>query len=186
MSVNHIQAKTKQDTKLRLNGLWQYDFGQVLMVEGLDLPEHVQVHFAIITKRCGDQVPAYRIMATVIDGVLSVGIPDEMLVNNDTKRNYNIHAYVYEIDSDSGESIAEIVMPVRVRPKPDDYIPPEEEYSLVNEVTALANSASVTLSEAQSAVAVANEAIEVFSNFEEEDPTMEAISIEELIHILRV
>ena len=184
MSVNHITAKTKQDTKLRLNGLWQYDFGQVLEVEGLDLPETVQVHFAVITKRCGDQVPAYRIVATVTDGVLSVNIPDEMLINNDTRRNYNIHAYIYEVGEDSGESIAEIVMPVRVRPKPDDYIPPEIEYSLANELTALANGMAVTLEEAQNAVDVANEAIEVFSDFEEEDPTMVAMNIDEIINIL--
>ena len=171
MKTNYIHATTKQDIKLRLLGLWQYDFGQILKVDGLDLPEVVQVHFYVKTKKLPNEEPlAYRVIAEVVDGVLSVAIPDILLVNKDIKKNYNIYAYIYKVDAESGESIAEIVMPVRARPKPDDYIPPDIEYSLADQVTVALNKT--------------NETFDLISNFEEEDPTMEAISNMDLINIL--
>ena len=171
MNTNYIKAKTKQDIKLRLLGLWQYDFGQILQVDGLDLPEVVQVHFYIKTKKIPNEEPlAYRVIAEVTDGILTVPIPDILLINKNTRKNYNIHAYIYRVDDESGESIAEIVMPVRARPKPDDYIPPDVEYSLADQVTQALNKATETL--------------EIISNFEEEDPTVEPISNMDLINIL--
>ena len=48
-------------------------------------------------------------------------IPDALLMEPN-----HLHGYVYEIDGDRGETVREFMLPVIRRPKPEDYVEPEE------------------------------------------------------------
>ena len=56
-------------------GLWQWDYGQQLRIEGLHLPTVVEIHFSL-QEAGGEAVP--RVGVTK-DGVTTVTIPDSML-----------------------------------------------------------------------------------------------------------
>lgn len=98
----------------------QYDYGQILRLCG-ELPSPVEVQFSL--QKTGGEAP--RRLGTEVDGAIEVEIPDEMLRNNDTTHNYQIYAFVYVRDETSGETTHRIVIPVKSRPKPGNYLPPE-------------------------------------------------------------
>ena len=104
------------------SGLWQYDYGQKLRIQGLDLPTAVEIHFSL-QETGGESVT--RVGVTK-DGVTDVPIPDSMMENNGTNRDYKIYAFIYLTDDSSGETIRKIVMPVRSRPKPEAFDTPED------------------------------------------------------------
>ena len=37
----------KESAKTIYKDLWQYDYGQILRIEGLDLPKAVEIHFSL-------------------------------------------------------------------------------------------------------------------------------------------
>ena len=61
-------------------GLWQYDYGQILRLQGIKLPTAVEIHFSLQEKG-GESVTR---IGTTKDGVTDVVIPDSMLENDDT------------------------------------------------------------------------------------------------------
>ena len=112
-----IWAVFDADDQANAYGLWQWDYGQVLQIQGLTLPPAVEIHFS--TQRAtGDSVT--RIGVTR-DGVTSVTIPDSMLEGTGT-----IYAFVYLTDEASGETIRWIKMPIQPRPKPEAFEQPED------------------------------------------------------------
>ena len=106
----------KGDTQKGIIGkLDQYDYGQILRIQGLSLPPVVEVHFAM-RERGGDSVSRIGITK---DGVTDVPIPDSMLENNNTPQDYSIYAFVYITDATSGKTEYRIALSVRARPKPE-------------------------------------------------------------------
>ena len=105
-------------------GLWQWDYGQQLRIEGLHLPTAVEIHFAL-QEMGGEAIPR---VGTTKDGVTTVTIPDSMLEGNSTvwtaDKIYNIHAWIYLSDRTSGETIKRITMQVKARPKPKAFEAP--------------------------------------------------------------
>ena len=105
-------------------GLWQWDYGQQLRIEGLHLPTAVEIHFAL--QETGGE--AITRVGTTKDGVTTVTIPDSMLEGNGTAwtadKAYNIYAWVYLSDKSSGETIKRITMQVKSRPKPEAFEAP--------------------------------------------------------------
>ena len=95
--------------------LIQYDYGQILRIQGLNLPAAVEIHFALQPKG-GTSVTR---IGTTKDGVTDVLIPDSMLENDDTPNDYNIYAFVYITDATSGKTEYRIVLDVKARPKPE-------------------------------------------------------------------
>ena len=75
-------------------GLWQWDYGQQLRIEGLHLPTVVEIHFSL-QEAGGEAVP--RVGVTK-DGVTTVTIPDSMLEGTDAVRDYQVYAWVYLSD----------------------------------------------------------------------------------------
>ena len=134
-----IVANLKRDTTSTIASgiLWQYDYGQVLRLHGLDLPETVEVHFAL-KETDGDIVT--RIGKTT-DGVTDVAIPDTMLEGNDATYNFKIFAFVYLTDETSGETVCKIILPVTSRPKARAIETPEEEEAFRASILALINEA---------------------------------------------
>lgn len=93
----------------------QYDYGQILRIQGLKLPKTVEVHFS--TQETGG-TSITRIGVTK-DGVTDVLIPDSVLENGDTTQNYSIFAFVYVTDATSGKTEYRARLEVKARPKPE-------------------------------------------------------------------
>ena len=94
--------------------LYQWDQGQRLLLHGYEAG--TRVDFAV----CG-QNKAVSQYAYSEDGAVFCDIPDALLMNPP-----HLHGYVYEIDGNRGETVREFMLPVIRRPKPDDYVEPEE------------------------------------------------------------
>lgn len=106
----------------RATGLWQWDYGQRLRIEGLKLPTAVEIHFAL-TEQSGDAITR---VGTTQDGVTEVVIPDSLLENQAAGTTYEIYAWIYLADKTSGETIKRISVQVKRRPKPEGHDTPED------------------------------------------------------------
>ena len=102
--------------------VWQYDYGDGLRICGLKLPAAVEIHFALAEKG-GESTT--RVGVTK-DNTTNVTIPDAMLENDDTSVDYNIYAWIYLADSESGHTEYKIRIPVCARAKPEAFGRPEE------------------------------------------------------------
>lgn len=99
----------------KYSALSQCDYGQVLRIQGLNLPAAVEIDFAL-QPTGGTSVPRIGITK---DGVTDVVIPDSMLENNDSKDDYSIYAFVFLTDATSGQTEYRITLGVKARPKPE-------------------------------------------------------------------
>ena len=118
-----VIANFTQDEKTKyVEGLDQYDYGQVLRIQGLNLPTAVEIHFGL-DETGGTTVSRIGITK---DGVTDVTIPDSMLENNDTDMNYSIYVFVYLTDSSSGKTTRRIKIQVKARSKPEAFDRPED------------------------------------------------------------
>lgn len=107
----------------RVYDLWQWDYGQKLRIQGLDLPTAVEIHFSL-TEWSGESITR---VGNTVDGVTDVIIPDSMLENETALQStYNIYAFIYLTDDTSGETVKKIVMEVKTRPKPEAFDAPED------------------------------------------------------------
>ena len=98
--------------EITVEGLTQWDRGQILRVSFPDMPTIYQVHFAFKGGR-------EALIVHVLDGATSndVEIPDELLMQP-----HDLIAYVYLIGSDgSGETVKTVNLPLERRAKPEDY-----------------------------------------------------------------
>ena len=98
-------------------GLWQWDYGQVLRIQGLHLPSMVEIHFSL--QETGG-TSASRVGVTK-DGVTDVIIPDSMLENDGATKDYDMFAFVYLTDATSGQTEYKINLQVESRPKPEVF-----------------------------------------------------------------
>ena len=105
ITANFSGGKTSATTA----PLWQWDYGQVLCVTGIDdLPQTFQMHFALQQK--------VGISTTVVGADGQVNIPNGYLIPGKP-----IYAWLYVSDEDNGETEYAIIIPVRERPMPDHY-----------------------------------------------------------------
>lgn len=125
----------KQDALV--TGLDQYDYGQVLRIQGLNLPTAVEIHFGL--EETGGTTTT-RIGVTK-DGVTDVPIPDSMLENGDTSLDYTIYAFVYLTDETSGKTVHRIKMQVKARSKPELLNKPEDKELFQKAIEAVNQSA---------------------------------------------
>lgn len=102
-------------TEKKASPLYQWDYGQTLEIESLDLPPLIEVHFA-----CPNMKEAIVHPCSVSNGVASVTIPNRCLEQADT-----ITAWVYEINGTTGCTTKTILIPVvaRTRPGRNEEIP---------------------------------------------------------------
>ena len=125
----------KQDALV--TGLDQYDYGQVLRIQGLKLPTAVEIHFGL--EETGGTTTT-RIGVTK-DGVTDVPIPDSMLENGDTSLDYTIYAFIYLTDETSGKTTNKIKMQVKARSKPELLNKPEDKELFQKAIEAVNQSA---------------------------------------------
>lgn len=102
------------------DGLTQWDYGQLLCVEGMTEVESAEIHFA-----CKGKQKALIVETELDSGKVIAKIPDELLSEGE-----EIQAYIYAVTSDSGKTIYTVVIPVKRREKPEDYSEPEHQDKL--------------------------------------------------------
>lgn len=117
-----IIANFEDENYKRVTGLWQWDYGQVLRIQGLNLPKAVEIHFSL--QESGGE--AKKRVGFTKDGVTDVVIPDSLLENEESLGNYDIYAFIYLTDDTSGQTEYKICMPVKPRPKPEAFDKPED------------------------------------------------------------
>lgn len=132
-----IIANFTNDHDARVTGLDQYDYGQVLRIQGLNLPTAVEIHFGL--EETGGTTTT-RIGVTK-DGATDVPIPDSMLENGDTSLDYTIYVFIYITDDTSGKTVRRIKMQVKARSKPELLNKPEEKKLFQQAIEAVNRSA---------------------------------------------
>ena len=137
-----------------VSGLWQYDYGQKLRIQGLSLPPAVEIQFSL-NKSGGDSESRVGITK---DGVTDVTIPDSMLENGGSVQNYYIYAFIYITDETSGKTVKWVQLHVNSRPKPEAFDSPEEA-KLFREAIAAVNDSADRAETAQRAVEEAKEQV---------------------------
>lgn len=113
---------TENNDYAQVYGVWQWDYGQELRIQGLNLPAAVEIHFAL--QETGGE--AVTRVGVTQDGITTVPIPDSMLEGAGNSKDYQIYAWVYLADQVSGETIKRIKMQVRARPMPEAFEAPED------------------------------------------------------------
>lgn len=111
-----VTAVFKGSKNTKVSDVWQWDYGQILRIQGLDLPTAVEVDFAV----AGASESITRI-GTTKDGVTDVVIPDSLIETGN-----NLVAYIYLRDAESGNTEYQIDMLVTKRAKPEAYNTPED------------------------------------------------------------
>lgn len=132
--ANFDKGSTRED----VFRIYQYNYGQVLRIQGLTLPPAVEVHFSL--QNTGGEATT-RIGVTK-DGVTDVVIPDSLLENGDATQDYEIYAFVYLRNETSGQTEYKITMHVTSRPRPEAFDRPEEAEIFKEAIKAVNDSAA--------------------------------------------
>lgn len=147
---NIITVTFRDSNTATANGVRQWDYGQILRIQGLQLPTAVEVHFAII-----DSKDSVTRIGTTKDGVTDVVIPDSMI-----EAGKNIFAYVYLRDSESGQTEYEIKIVVTTRAKPEAFNRPEDKELFAQAIEAVNKAADRAEKAGQDAAEAATQAAE--------------------------
>ena len=110
-----VIAKFTGDNYANVYDVYQWDYGQVLRIEGLKLPNMVEIHFSL-EETSGE---AKTRIGVTKDGVTDVVIPDGFLENEGIGDNYKIFVWVYVADKESGSTEYKITIHVKARAKPE-------------------------------------------------------------------
>lgn len=108
--------------KVLAGKLWQYDYGQVLRIQGGNLNKVQEIQFAL-EETGADAMPRFGVTK---DGVTDVVIPDVMLENNDSEVDYPFYVFIYNRDDASGETVEKFALNVLARSKPENFTAPED------------------------------------------------------------
>jgi len=132
MRDNIITAHVGEKTYVKTDPAFQYDYGLVLIIDGVTLPEEYEVQFGNTTSAANK---------TVKGGAEGVAIPDEYLRNGE-----DIHAYLYmHTTEDDGFSVYHIHIPVIDRAAIDEEeITPIEHRAIEEALEALAEAVEET------------------------------------------
>lgn len=124
MNDNILKVAFGGNRMVTSNALWQYDYGQILQIKGIALPDMYEVHFSV-----SDSGNAY----VSIGDENGVDIPDELLEIGDS-----IYAHIYlHTGTDDGETEYRIVIPVHKRAKPTHETPTPVQQSEIERLIAL-------------------------------------------------
>lgn len=148
MNITTVTFSSKTETYgLAAPALWQYDYGQVLKIEGLDLPTAYQVEFAN-SANAGQTI-------TEVGNADGVSIPDSLL-----ETGKNVYAFVFLHDEETdGETEYKITILVNPRPsRPNDTPTPEQETAIDQAIAALNDAVDRTDASAEAAAGSASSA----------------------------
>ena len=114
-SIVFVNFECNESTKVVAQKIWQYDYGQILRIQGLNLPAAVEIHFSL--QKTGGA--AKRRIGVTRDGVTDVVIPDFILTGEGIERNYSAYAFVYLSEEESGQTEHRIELNITSRPEPE-------------------------------------------------------------------
>ena len=103
------------DNYVNVYYVYQWSYGHVLRIEGLKLPNMVEIHFSL-QETSGE---AKTRIGVTKDGVTDVVIPDSFLENEGIGDKYKIFVWVYVADKNSGSTEYKITIHVKARAKPE-------------------------------------------------------------------
>lgn len=149
-----VTVVLKKDDISYADEAYQWNYGQILRIQGGNLPKVVEVHFSL-EETSGTSVTR---IGTTVDGVTEVPIPDSYLENNNCSQDYTIYAYIYLEDGTAGRTEYEIAIPVKARTKPEVPGTPEEPELFRETVKAVNDAADRAEVAAQNAKASETEA----------------------------
>ena len=149
-----VTVVLKKDDISYADEAYQWNYGQILRIQGGNLPKVVEVHFSL-EETSGISVTR---IGTTVDGVTEVPIPDSHLENNNCSQDYTIYAYIYLEDGTAGRTEYEIAIPVKARTKPEVPGTPEEPELFRETVKAVNDAADRAEVAAQNAKASETEA----------------------------
>lgn len=117
-------ARFKEGSRTaEVKDIWQWDYGQILRIQGLNLPTAVEIHFSL-DEHGGE---AARRIGVTKDGVTDVPIPDSMVENESAYGDsYYFFAYIYLADEESGNTEYKIRAKISTRSKPEGFVKPCE------------------------------------------------------------
>ena len=132
MRGNTVTLHLTHGRVAQTGNLWQFDYGQRLILSGVTLPPAYEVHFA--NAETGDS-------KTVIGDFTGVDIPDEYLLTGD-----KIHVWVYLHDGESdGETEYHGIINVSKRARPTDQEPTPVQQSEIDQAIAALNAGISTV-----------------------------------------
>lgn len=145
--TNIVKVAFGATREARTRPLYQYDYGQVLRFEGVELPQAYEVHFANHDS-LGEAKPQ-------IGDASGVTIPDEYLLNTGF-----VYAFLFlHTGADDGETVYKAVIPVKPKPRPTNTpITPVEQSEITQAIAALNIAVEQTARDAASAEESANDA----------------------------
>ena len=139
--LNILEANFTTGTcnaKVYTRPVWQWSYGQILKINGLDLPFSYEVHFS------NEELTGQTI--TMIGDEDGVAIPDQFISSDDEV----IYAWLFLHEGeDDGETVSEIIIQKKLRPEPSNEAPTPEEQSVITQTIAALDAA---VEEAQAAV----------------------------------
>ncbi len=108
---------------------YQYDYGQILQITGIELPTAYQVHFSN-DRSSGDSI-------TMIGDADGVAIPDELLATGK-----DVYAFLFlQTGATDGETEYRITIPVHPRPAITDYEPAPTQQGAIDQLISALNDA---------------------------------------------
>lgn len=107
---------TNYGEEITVDGLWQYDYGQRLQINGLNLPNVFEVHFFWKGLEEAKVVTGYT-----ENNKFYVDIPNESL-----KQRQAITVYIYLSTPETGKTVNTVMMFVNKRPEPEGFEIPED------------------------------------------------------------
>lgn len=133
---NIIIAEFDNSNYILTSPVYQYDYGLVLKINGIDLPDVYEVHFSNL-EFSGES-------ETSLGNSEGVEIPNTYLTSGEY-----IYAWLFlHTGENDGEVEFKIEIPVRKRAKPNDEYTPEQE-TVIERAIALLNSLSNSVSESE-------------------------------------
>lgn len=108
---------------------YRYDYGQILRIEGVSLPDAYEVHFAN-SETSGTTI-------TQIGGADGVTVPDQLFQTGSP-----VYAWFFlHTGTEDGRTIYKIQIPVQERPAPSDEQPTPVQQSAIDQAIAALNAA---------------------------------------------
>lgn len=114
-NIVFVNFECNESTKVVAQKIWQYDYGQILRIQGLNLPAAVEIHFSL--QKTGGA--AKRRIGVTRDGVTDVVIPDFILTGEGIERDYTAYAFIYLSTEESGQTEHRIELNIKSRPEPE-------------------------------------------------------------------
>lgn len=131
MALNEITAVFKSGShSSQTEAAWQYDYGQVIVVEGIDLPDVFEAHFS--------NNPVGGEAKTQAGAFGRIEVPDEYLVSG-----YPVYVWIYLHEKETdGQTVYRIAIPVNRRSKTtDEEITPVQQSAFDIAIAAMQESA---------------------------------------------